>query len=174
MSQLDHILDRIAQAMKLIAAVWLFLLSVFILIEVVARGVLNIPIIGLKEIVANSIVIIAFLQLPYTVRIRGMLRADLIDNLLGPNLAGYFERAAFLLGAILFAAVAYSGWTPMLRAWASLEYEGEGGMRVPTYPVRTIIVLGGALGAVNFLMLALRGPRPDEAAEPPVAETARS
>jgi hypothetical protein len=49
----------------------------------------------------------------------------------------------------------------MLRAWESLEYEGEGGLRVPTYPVRTIIVFCGALGALNFLALAILGPRDD-------------
>jgi TRAP-type C4-dicarboxylate transport system permease small subunit len=158
----DMFLDRIARGMKLVAAVWLFALSIFILIEVVARGVLDIPIVGLKEVVANSIVIIAFLQLPYTVRIRAMLRADIIDGVVGERAAGYMQRVAFLLGAILFAAVAYAGWEPMLRAWATLEYEGEGGFRVPTYPVRTMIVIGGALGAVNFLLLAIRGV-PDDA-----------
>lgn len=165
MKTIDAILGWIARAMKIIAALWLFSLSLFILIEVVARNLLNIPIIGLKEIIANSIVIIAFLQLPYTVRIRAMLRADLIDNFVGPKAAGYLERFAFLLGALLFATVAYAGWGPMVRAWASLEYEGEGGLRVPTYPVRTIIVLCGALGAVNFLLLALRGPNFEEEAK---------
>lgn len=157
MTWLDTVLDKIARGMKLVAAIWLFALSIFILVEVVARGVLNIPIIGLKEVVANSIVIIAFLQLPYTVRIRAMLRADIIDSVVGKTAASRLERVAFLLGAILFAAVAYAGWEPMMRAWATLEYEGEGGFRVPTYPVRTMIVVGGALGAVNFLLLALRG-----------------
>lgn len=161
MQMIDKILGWIAQTMKLIAALWLFSLSLFILVEVVARNILNIPIIGLKEIVANSIVIIAFLQLPYTVRIRAMLRADMINNFMSARGADYLERFAFLLGAVLFAAVAYAGWGPMMRAWASLEYEGEGGFRVPVYPVRTIIVLCGALGALNFLLLALRGPGPD-------------
>lgn len=164
MQKIDSIMETIARAMKLVAALWIFSLSLFILVEVLARGVFNIPIVGLKEIIANSIVIIAFLQLPYTVRIRAMLRADIIDNIVGPKAAGYMERFSFLLGAILFATVAYAGWEPMLRAWASLEYEGEGGMRVPTYPVRTVIVICGALGAVNFLLLALRGPNPDEEA----------
>ncbi len=164
MQKIDSIMETVARAMKLVAALWIFSLSLFILVEVLARGVFNIPIVGLKEIIANSIVIIAFLQLPYTVRIRAMLRADIIDNIVGPKAAAYMERGSFLLGAILFATVAYAGWEPMLRAWASLEYEGEGGFRVPTYPVRTVIVIGGALGAVNFLLLALRGPNPDEEA----------
>ncbi len=163
MAALDRILDRIARTMKLVAAVWLFLLSIFILIEVLAR-LANISLAGLKEVVANSIVVIAFLQLPYTVRIGGMLRAELIDDMVPGSVSLVLRRLAFLLGALLFGAVAYAGWTPMLRAWATGEYEGEGGFRVVTYPVRTAIVLCSALGALNFLMLAL-GVGPREAAE---------
>jgi TRAP-type C4-dicarboxylate transport system permease small subunit len=162
MDILDRVLDLIAKTMKIIAAVLLFMLSIFILVEVLARAV-NIPITGLKEIVANSIVIIAFLQLPYTIRIGGMLRAGVIESLIGPRSAEVILRLAYVLGAVLFGLVAYAGWTPMLRAWASGEYEGEGGFRVVTYPVRIIIVLGGVLGALNFLMLAIRGAPPLEA-----------
>lgn len=156
MDSVNGALGVVAKGMKLIAAIWIMLLSIFILIEVVARGVFNIPIIGLKEVVANSIVIIAFLQLPYTVRIGGMLRAEVLDSVLPGSVTRLLTRLAFLLGACLFAAVAYAGWGPMLRAWASGEYEGEGGFRVPTYPVRTVIVFGSALGAINFLIIALR------------------
>lgn len=163
MDILDRVLDLIARTMKIVAAVLLFMLSIFILVEVLARSV-NIPITGLKEIVANSIVIIAFLQLPYTIRIGGMLRAEVMESLIGPRSAEFILRIAYVLGALLFGLVAYAGWTPMLRAWASGEYEGEGGFRVVTYPVRIIIVLGGALGALNFLMLALRGAPPPQAA----------
>lgn len=156
MDSINGALGVVAKGMKLIAAVWIMLLSIFILVEVVARGVFNIPIIGLKEVVANSIVIIAFLQLPYTVRIGGMLRAEVLDTVLPASVNRALTRIAFLLGGLLFAAVAYAAWDPMLRAWASGEYEGEGGFRVPTYPVRTIIVIGSALGAINFLLIALR------------------
>ena len=155
MDTLDAALGWIARAMKLIAAVLLFSLSIFILIEVLARAV-NVPITGLKEIVANSIVLIAFFQLPYTVRIGGMLRAEVIESLVGPKTSDALLRIAYLLGAILFGLVAYAGWEPMIRAWATGEYEGEGGLRVVTYPVRIAIVFCSALGALNFLLLVFR------------------
>jgi len=147
-------MGRIARTLKLIAAVWLFALSIFILTEVIAR-LINVNVAGLKEVIANSIVVIAFLQLPYTVRIAGMLRAEVIDELVSHKTALTLKKLGYFLSAILFAAVAYAGWAPMLRAWASGEYEGEGGFRVVTYPVRTVIVFCSALGAINFLLLAL-------------------
>lgn len=160
---LDRALDMIARAMKVLAAVWLFLLSLFILADVLARGLFGTPILGIKEIIANSIVIIAFLQLPYTVRIGAMLRAEVLDDYVSPAVREALSRLAFLLGALLFALLTYASYGPMLNSWATGEYEGEGGFRVAVYPVRTAIVFCSALGAINFLLLAIRGPRTPDA-----------
>jgi hypothetical protein len=42
-----------------------------------------------------------------------------------------------------------------MHAWDIGEYEGEGALRVPTYPVRIAIVLLSALAAINYLVLLL-------------------
>lgn len=155
----DLALAHISRTIKIVAALWLFSLSLFILADVVSRGLLNVPLIGLKEVIANSIAIIAFLQLPYTVRIGGMLRVEILDTKLPPHAVEGLKRLSWVLGGLLFATVAYAGFDPMIRSWVSGEYEGEGGFRVPSYPVRAIIVFGSALGAANFFMLAVRGER---------------
>ena len=38
----------------------------------------------------------------------------------------------------------------MLEAWEIGEYEGEGALRVPTAPIRTILVLGAALTMILY------------------------
>lgn len=156
MHALETSLDWLSRGLKLIAAVWIFLLSLLILTDVLARGVFNQPILGIKELVANSIVMIAFLQLPYTVLLGGMLRAEIIDIWLSPFQRRILLTITFLLGGLLFLLVAIAGWEPMLRSWASGEYEGEGGFRVPTYPVRTAIVVCGGLAAINYLLIAIK------------------
>lgn len=155
----DLALAHISRTIKIVAALGLFSLSLFILADVVSRGLLSVPLIGLKEMIANSIAIIAFLQLPYTVRIGGMLRVEILDTKLPPHVHEVLKRLIWVLGGLLFAIVAYAGFDPMIRSWVSGEYEGEGGFRVPSYPVRATIVFGSALGAANFFMLALRGER---------------
>ena len=167
MHLIDKASDLISRALQLVAAVWLFAVSLMILADVVARGLFDRPILGIKELVANSIVIIAFLQLPYTVRIGAMLRAEIIDGWLSPAGLRILLAVAYVLGAVLFFLIVVASWEPMLRAWATGEYEGEGGLRVVTYPVRTVIVAGSVLATVNFILLAigtLRGaPLPSSA-----------
>jgi TRAP-type C4-dicarboxylate transport system permease small subunit len=66
----------------MVAAIWLFSLAFLILADVLARGLFNSPIQGTAELVSNSIVAIAFLQLSHSIRMRGMLRAEFLDAFL--------------------------------------------------------------------------------------------
>jgi TRAP-type C4-dicarboxylate transport system permease small subunit len=156
MEILDIILGKISQALKVFAAVWMFCLALLILIDVLARGVFNVPLLGIPELIANSVVSIAFLQLPYTVRIRAMLRAEVIGSVLGETSQRVLLVIGLLTGAVFFAMIFWAGWTPMEQSWITAEYEGEGGLRVPVYPVRTIVVFCSLLAAINYV-LAARG-----------------
>jgi len=42
----------------------------------------------------------------------------------------------------------------MIVAWELGEFEGEEPVRVPTYPLRSIVLLGAALTALQFLLMA--------------------
>ena len=68
----------------------------------------------------------------------------------------------------LFLAIAYASWVPMLNAWEISEYSGEGALRVPTYPVRSVVVAMSLLAAICYVGLAVREFRGDfDATTPP-------
>lgn len=144
------------QALKYLAAALLLVVAVLIAIDVGMRFFLDRPIIGIAEIVANGIVVIAFLQLSYAIRIGGMLRSELLINALGPRGKAVLEAATDLLGIILFLLIAWSSWDPMMRAIASHEFEGHASFQVPTWPLKTIIVACSFLGAFNYLLLLFK------------------
>ena len=54
---------------------------------------------------------------------------------------------------MFFLALVYGSWEPFTEALAIGEYEGEGALRVPTYPVRLLIVLTSAFAAFVYLYL---------------------
>ena len=60
---------------------------------------------------------------------------------------------AYSLGGIVFALIVYSGWDTMIMAWQLGEFEGEEPARIPTYPLRTIVLLGAGLTALQFLLM---------------------
>lgn len=155
-AQIDRSVVLINQVLKYVAAFLLLVVAVLIAFDVVMRFVLNKPVIGIAEIVANGIVIIAFLQLSYAVRIGGMLRSELLLNLLGPKGKAGLEALVALLGGLLFGLIAWASWSPMMRAISTLEFEGHASFQVPVWPVKVVIVSCAILATVNYALLIVQ------------------
>lgn len=145
--------EVVSKALMVAAALWAFVLAFYILVDVLARNV-NLPIEGTSEIVTNSIVVVVFLQLAYCVHIRGMLRADFLLNYMGPRLTRTLDIAGYLLCAMFFAALVYGSYEGAWIAWQTNHFEGDGALRVPTWPARFAVVLGCTLAALNYALLA--------------------
>lgn len=146
--------DRLTRLLMMLAAFWAFMLTFFIMADIVGRGVFNAPVYGVREIVMNSIVIIVFLQAGYAIRSRSMLKADFVIDLFPP----WFRRIAlavgYLLGAGFFLTIVVGGWDSAVFSWVENEYEGEGALHVPAWPTRFMILFGGTLAAINYLIMA--------------------
>ena len=126
--------------------------------DVLLRNLVNKPIDGVAEMVAASIVVIVFLQLPSTLRHGRMSRADLfIDPFVQRRpRAGRRLRALYsLAGVFACGLIAYASAPPLLRAWTNSEFLGiEGVFTFPTWPMRGVVVLGAVLAALQYLLLA--------------------
>lgn len=146
--------DGLTKVLMVLAAGWAFVLCFFILGDIVFRA-LNMPLQGTKEIVANSVVMIVFLQVGYAIRSGSMLRADFLVAALGPGVQRAIMVAGLLLGAALFLFLMKAGIVPAERSFANGEFDGEGALRVPVWPARWMIVFGSALAALNYLILAV-------------------
>jgi TRAP-type C4-dicarboxylate transport system permease small subunit len=140
--------------MMIMAALWAFVLTFVILADIVARTAFNNPLNGVREIVANSIVMIVFLQAGYAIRSRSMLAADFLVVHFPPWLARAAAALGYLLGAVFFALITWGGWDLAIASWVGGEFEGEGALHVPAWPTRFIILAGSALAVINYLVVA--------------------
>ena len=136
-----------------IAAVMLLMCA-----DVLLRDLFNRPIDGVAELVATSIIVIVFLQLPATLRHGRMSRADLfMDPFIQRRpVAGQRLRAVFsLAGVFACGLIAYATWPMLARAWSDSEFWGiEGVFTFPTWPMRAVVWLGATLAAVQYVLLA--------------------
>jgi len=146
---------RLSRWLMVIAAMWAFLLAFYILADVVGRF-FGFPLRGTHEVVKNSIVMIAFMQAAYCVLSRSMLRADFLLHLIGGKPERIINSAGYLLGAVFFAALFWGTKDPAVHALVTGEFEGEGALRVPTWPARIVVLLTSGLLVVNYAMLALK------------------
>lgn len=147
--------DRIVRALMIAAAVWAFILTFIIMSDIIGRGVYNRPVYGVREIVMNSIVIIVFLQAGFAIRSGSMLRATFLTEIIPQQLRTVFAVFGYLLGAGFFLTIVAGSVPNLEHAWTSNEYEGEGALRVPTWPTHFMILIGGSLAAINYLILVI-------------------
>lgn len=135
-----------------IAAVMLLMCA-----DVLLRNLLNRPLDGVAELVATSIIVIVFLQLPATLRHGRMSRADLfIDPFVQRRpRAGRRLRALFsLAGVFACAVIAYASWPMLARAWRDDEFLGiDGVFSFPIWPMRLVVCIGAALAAIQYALL---------------------
>lgn len=149
----ESALGRLSKAAHVLSAYWVLLLALIIFVDVSGRYLFNSPLMGSVEIIKNSVVSITFLQLPLAIYRNGMIRTTLIYDAVGPTGQRLLRSLTNILGLAFFLATAYASWEPALEAWGIGEYEGEGALRVPTYPVRFLVVLTSAFTGFIYLYL---------------------
>ena len=146
--------DKISKFLMVLAAAWAFALSFLVLADIIGRGVFDAPVHGTAEMIAASIVIIVFLQVGYAIRSRSMLRADFLVEHLPPKVQRALLAVGYLLGAAFFLMIITGGWDESIRSFTEGEYEGEGALRVPSWPARWTVLGGSAIALINYLVLA--------------------
>jgi len=137
-----------------VGTVWVAAITVLVCADILGRVLFIFPITGVPEIVKVSIVAIVWLQIPHTLKIGGHLRSDIVLRRLSIRGRAIANLFAYALGALVFGLLVFSGWDTMILAWEMGEFEGELPVRVPTYPLRSIVLLGAGLTSLQFLLLA--------------------
>lgn len=151
---LVRLTDKLSRTLMILGAGWAFVLCFLILIDIIMRAI-NMPISGTKEIVANSVVMIVFLQIGFAIRSGAMLRADFIVTALPKSFQKILLFIALVLGAVLFFFLMKAGIKLAIRSFVNGEFDGEGALRVPVWPTRWMVVLGAGLAGINYLILSI-------------------
>ena len=144
---------KLARAVHLFSAFWTLALAILILGDVAGRGLLNNPIPGTKEIIQNSVVAITFLQLPLAIYSGSMLRTSIFADAMPEFVRKLLRSFGAILGLAVFMAMLWSTWPSFWDAYRIGEYEGEGSLRVPTWPVRGTVLVISIFGVFAYLSM---------------------
>jgi TRAP-type C4-dicarboxylate transport system permease small subunit len=79
-----------------------------------------------------------------------MLRTSLLTDKMSPQLQRIVRTAGYALGLLLFAAIAYASIPEAFDAFKISEYEGEGSLRIYTWPVRFLIVSTAIFSTIAY------------------------
>ncbi len=149
----------IISVMNSIGTAWVFVLLVIINLDIGGRALFNHPIRGVPEMVALSIVACVFLQIAHTLKVGRLTRSDILLNWLQarhPALKHILEAVYYLIGGCVMAILFKASIPLFTKAWRIDEYVGaQGDFMAPVWPVKLIILIGCAAGAIQFLLMAV-------------------
>ena len=153
---IDQGLYWIAKALLVLASFLAFLLSFVVVTDVIGRVAFNSPLQGTPELVSSSIVIICYLQAVYAILSGGMMHVDAITVHMPPRVQSVLGALACVLGGLLFGIIFWGSIDGFIHALESGEYEGEGALRVPVWPVRLAVLVGSGLAVLAYILMAAR------------------
>jgi TRAP-type C4-dicarboxylate transport system permease small subunit len=168
-----RIIDWVAKALMVFAAIFAFLLCFLVVGDVSGRVIFGSPIKGTTEVISLAIVTICFLQAAYAIRSGGMLNVDSLVTKFSPRIQSCLGVFGSLAGFVFFALICYGTLDGAAHAWTSNEFEGEGAMRVPVWPTRFVIVLGTGLSALCYLLFMFENLQRATRGLPPVAASSQ-
>ena len=154
-----RVLDHTVTFLNAVGSLWVLLLVILICADSFGRSFFSRPIDGVTELVAVSLAVIVFCQLPDTARLGRLTRSENLlaklqaSNAMGARLAVIgFE----LLGAAAMVAIIV-GTTPLLvEAYTRGYYIGEHGIfTLPEWPLKGLVVLGSVACLLCFLVRAV-------------------
>lgn len=154
-----RMLDASVVFLNSVGSLWVLLLVILICADSFGRSFFNHPIDGVTELVAVSMAVIVFCQLPDTARLGRLTRSETVLHKLQASNAMSARLAVVgfdVLGAAVMAAIIV-GTTPLLIE--SIErgyYIGEHGIfTLPDWPLKGLVVLGGTATMLCFIARAV-------------------
>ncbi len=144
---------QLARIIHLLSAFWTLGLAILIFLDVSSRSLANQPLPGTKEIIQNSVVAITFLQLPLAIYSGSMLRTTIFADAVPPLARRALRTICYVLGALVFTGLVLGTWEPAIDAWRIGEYEGEGALRVPIWPVRWLVLIMSVFSAFAYMAM---------------------
>ena len=164
--KIESIAESFAKTLNVISGVWLFSIAVLILYDVIGREAFGSPFHGTNEMVSNSVLSILMLQLPLALLNRSSLRTTIIYGKMGPRGKSIIEAFSYFFAGLIFLGIGFGSWENMIEAWDILELEGSGVVEIPVYPIRTLVVFIGFIGAFVCSLLVYHAiKRPEDVKE---------
>lgn len=147
--------EGLLRIMALLAGVVLLLLMAFTTLDVIMRYFFNAPFRGSLEATEFSMAVIVFLGIAYCGIKGGHIGVDLLEKWLDRPSMRFVSVLVHLVGAVLFAVIAWQMVSETLYAWTQISNM----LRMPHWPFRLIVALGSALFSIVLLIQAVEAAR---------------
>lgn len=126
--------------------------------DIIGRELFNRPVAGVTEFLGLSIVAVVFLQMSNTLREGRHVKNDLIMVRVArrwPRVGRFFYGLFHLIGALLMSLIVWYVVPIFRENYAGNFYQGtQGVVEIPVWPFMLVVLIGGTVVAIQYLLLA--------------------
>lgn len=148
-------LERLSEAGGYVAGAVAVLLTVLVAASVIARRLLNAPLLITEEISGYMVVAIVFLGLAYTMKAEGHIRADILLSHVPPRARAVLEIIATLI-ALGFAGLLLAGTWRLVAEFYTQGSLSFRYLQTPLWIPGSLLVVGSALLGLQLLAQLLK------------------
>jgi TRAP-type transport system small permease protein len=143
---------QISESIRVVSMVALFLMMVFVPLDVFGRYVLRSPIYGDLQYQQLAMVLIVFLALPYCTYKKGHIYVELLVNRLTGRTLAVVQSIASLAGLAIMVFIAYHTGVYGVRELMAPLKQTTALVSIPLYPFILIATLGCAVMSLELLI----------------------
>ena len=160
-------IDDLATWMHKLGALLAVLITALVCYDVIGRFAFNAPFPGTTEIAANAMVVMTFLQVPYAIVNYSLLRVTALRDRTGETTQRLLDGVAWAVALVIFGALVFATWEPLLKAIETSEFSGTDAFRIPVAPIKGIAIvlwIVSALACLKVMLEGFRGLAPEKSA----------
>ena len=159
---IERPLVPVIKVLNNIGVVVMFLVSIFIVVDVLMRALFDSPITGGYELVQFAMVIVVFLPLAFTQHVKGNVCVDMITDMLPGRVQAILAVFIDAVCAVFWGAITYSGILQTIAQHSKNVVSAT--LRIPVYPIVIILTIGAAFYTIVSLVDILKDL--EEASQP--------
>ena len=156
--------DAIIKLLSWLACGLVFIMALVVFGNVVGRYFLNKPLLGTVELAELMMVVIAFFSIPYTEKVWGHVRVDVVISRLSRRTQAILASIAFFISTGTFAVISYKAIVNAIY-YAHHLLEATSVLFIPIAPFMSVMALGCLVLTLKLLAHLFHPLPPEEGQE---------
>ncbi len=167
--KINEILQKIAKFLTFLGGLMLIVMMLITTADVILRTFFGSTIQGASVIVRNLLIVAMFLGLPYVTFTKGHTRSEVIYARGSARVKMILDILAYGIGAVLFFLMSYSLIGPVMKAFATNQFDSEGTFMMSLAPFYVLSLFGAIFSLYaalyNFVVMLMDAVRNRKGAE---------